>query len=154
MGGYPTHIQPIDRLTPKNRKYWKLQDLLYEELPLPVELMFEINRCQLMYHIGFVKMAHCRNSEVPRPSKWLEIAVMKITPVAEIEVRVGIVRKSGKEIVVSNAQVMPPGKQGAVIRLIRRSKLQKIMNSYKELELFWEMDEKDEQREEKNKYCK
>lgn len=150
------NISPINRATQINRKYWKLQEVFPEDEQFPVEMMYDIQRYRLMYHIGFVDMSLYRRFHGLHPSEWFEIEVIDLTRVAEFEVRVGIIRKSGKEIAVSNTEVISADKETstAVIRVIRRLELQKIMRSYKELELFVEIDEKDVQREEKNKFCK
>lgn len=149
------NISPINRATQINRKYWKLQEVLPEDEQFPVEMMYDIQRYKLMYRIGFVDMSLYRRHRDLHLSEWFEIDVIDLTRVAEFEVRVGIVRKSGKEIAVSNTEVISADKTStAVIRVIRRLELQKIMRSYKELELFVEIDEKDVQREEKNKFRK
>lgn len=152
MGDFIIPISPIDRATPKNRTYFKLEEMLPKDNRSLVEAEFVIKRYPWMYRSGFVDIAHNRRyGGGLRPSEWFEIEVINIMRADEFEVRVGIVRKSGKEIVVSNAEVISLHKCATIIRLIRGSELHKIMHTYKELEFFGVIDEKDD---EKKKFCK
>lgn len=150
-------ISPIDKVTQKNRKYWKLQEIVPENERLPVEVPFDMKEFSWWtFRSGFVDIAHYREFGELRSSKWFEIEVTddRGVGVTEFDIRVGIVRKSGKEIVVSNVEVISPKRRSAIIQLIRHPELHKVMQSYKELEFFVVIDEKGEEREDINKFCK
>lgn len=150
-------INHCDRVAQKDLKYWKLQDMLPDERNPSPGSTFHIKHAFWGYVSGFVDLAHFRDFYVLRPSEWLEIELKYLSRGTDVlDLRVGIVRKSGKEVVASNAQITRP-EQSAVIRVIRRSELHKIMHSYKDLGFFVAVDAKNKeerQKEDENKYCK
>lgn len=153
MFDFSQGVSAIDRITKRNRKYWKLQEVLpnYKFLIVPTDVFFYINDCAWTSYIGFVDMDAFRKFNDYHSSEWFEIAVKDVNSEGEFDLRVGIVRRSGKEIIVSNAVVISPEKKYVVIRLIHRSEVRNVMRRYKELELFVEIEKKDE---DKNTFCK
>lgn len=120
----------------------------------PVQVAFDMPR-SWMHRTGFVDLAHYREFDVLRSSEWFEVEVIYLVKQCdEFDVRVGICRKSGKEMVVSNAEVLSPKRYTPAIRLVRLSDLRKMIQSYKELEFFVAIDEKVEEREKNKKNCK
>lgn len=150
----PLVISPIRRDAQKNRRYWKLEEMLPKDERFPVLVCFDIKCYSLLMHrSGFVDIAHYREFNQLISSEWFEVEIMCNMNQFEFDVRVGIARKSGKEMVVSKAEVITRRKD-AVFRLIRRSELRKMMQTYKELEFFVAVHQKDEENEEKNKLGK
>lgn len=126
----------IDSVTEK--KYWKLQNMIpKDKRSLPIRGNFQTKLLHpWLCYTGFIDMALLRKFDVLRPSEWFEIEVFDLQNLGKFDVwaRAGIVRKSGKEIVVSNTQaIVSPKEFIAVIQLIRRSELEKIMHTYKDL---------------------
>lgn len=156
--GFLIRIKEIDlRVKQKKRKHWKLEEMLPKDELAPVQVTFDmpIFPCSWMHRSGFVDLAHYRNFGVLRSSEWFEVEVIDLGRQSnEFDVRVGIARKSGKEMVVSNAEVLSPKRYTPAIRLIRLSELRKMIQSYKELEFFVAIHEKVEEREKNKKNCK
>lgn len=144
------------RAKQKIRKHWKLEEMLPKNEGEPVQVLFGMHTpYSWMYRSGFVDLAHYREFGVLRSSKWFEVEVIERSGLRNaFDVRVGIVRKSGKEMVVSNAELNSLTRCTPAIRLIRLSELREMIQSYKELEFFVAIDEKVEEREKNKKNCK